>query len=1013
MIKLPDYHKSLEVLHYGCEKPRSYFIPFESEAATLSDYRENSEFFKSLCGAWDFKWYQSVNDVQGDTAPSFPEEFDKLDVPMNWQVALGRGYDVPNYTNVNYPYPIDPPHVPDDNPCGLYRRYFTLTDEMLMDKEVYINFEGVDSCFYLWVNGSFAAYSQVSHITSEINVTEYLKSGKNEIKVLVFKWCDGSYLEDQDMWRMSGIFREVYLLFREKVHVIDVEVKNEISFDMRETDIHVSVKTNGKLNINALLYAPDGTFIDSVKRSSKSPKFRFMLNRPVLWNHEEPNLYNLVLQCGKEYIRIPIGIRRLEVINGVVFINGRKVKAKGVNRHDSHPILGHATPYEHMLEDLMIMKRHNVNTIRTSHYPNDPRFLELCDKYGFYVIDETDLECHGVGIYGDKTPLTTDPAWTESYIDRAERMYERDKNHVSIIMWSVGNESGAGLNHKKQIEFFKSRDTSRLVHAEDESRRAKNIELDRQNGKVSEREPEYYREYLDIESNMYTSPADIIQRYLENKDNKLPFFLCEYCHAMGNGPGDLEAYWKTVYKYDKFFGGCIWEYTDHSVAIKQPDGSYRYTYGGDFGDTPNDGNFCVDGLVYPDRTPHTGFLEAKQAYCQAYAEAIDLAVGEFRIHNLRSFTSLEDTDIFWSVEVDGVTVQNGSIHKLSTEQGESTVLIIPYDLRNLTGRAYVNISFRNNVSLPWADAGYETSFNQYELPIPKAPKTEEKCVYPVQIKENEHTVTVEAGETVYTVCKTCGLVSQITDNGKDMLTKPMRPTIWRAPTDNDMWIKSKWESEGYNNETVKCYGVTAALDNAGNAKIKAKLSLGAPSKFNFMTLDVTYTIYGTGKMNVKTVADNTAPVFLPRFGYEVVMPEGSEKYSYFGCGPHESYSDKHLASRMGLFKGNVSDNIEHYIYPQENSSHYKTEYASVRSFTGHGLAFESDSSFTFRASHYSSAQLTDAKHDYELVPCPETYVNVDYKQSGIGSNSCGPELHEDYRLNERHFEFEFTVKPVR
>lgn len=875
MLKLPDYHKSIDVLHYGCEKPRAYFVPFESEAATLSEERENSKFFKSLCGAWDFKWYKSVNDVQGDTVPSFPEEFDKLDVPMNWQVALGRGYDAPNYTNVNYPYPDDPHHLPDMNPCGLYRRYFALTEEMLTDKEVYINFEGVASCFYLWVNGSFAAYSQVSHMTSEINVTEYLKVGKNEIKVLVFKWCDGSYLEAQEMWRMSGIFREVYLLFREKVHVIDVDVKLDIPFDMRETDIYVSVKTNAKLSINALVYAPDGTFIDSVKRNSKSPKFRFMLNRPTLWNHEEPNLYNLVLQCGKEYIRIPIGIKRFEVINGVVFINGRKVKAKGVNLHDSHPVLGHATPYQHMIEALMIMKRHNVNTIRTLHYPNDPRFLELCDKYGFYVVDETDIEYHGVGIYGDRTPLTTDTAWTEGCLDRAERMYQRDKNHVSLIMY----KSGEGLNQKKQIEFFKR------------------------------------------------------------------------CDAFG--------------------------------------------------------------LVYPDRTTRTGFLEAKQAYCQAYAEAIDLATGKFRIHNLRNFTSLEDTDIFWSVEVNGVTVQNGSIPKLSTEQGESTVLIIPYDLRNLTGRAYVNISFRNNVSLPWADAGYETSFNQYELPVPKSPKTEDKRVYPVEIKEDDNAVTVEAGDTVYTVCKTCGLVTQITDNGKDMLTKPIRPTIWRAPTDNDMRIKTEWESAGYDKETVKCYGVKAGLDNVGNAKVKAKLSIGALSKLNLLSLDVTYTVYRTGKMSVKTEVDNTAPVFLPKFGYEIVMPENSEKYSYFGCGPYESYPDKHLASRMGLFKGNVSDNMEHYIYPQENCSHYKTEYASVRSFTGHGLAFEADSSFTFRASHYSAAQLTAAKHDCELVPSPETYVSIDYKQSGIGSNSCGPELHENFRFNEKHFEFEFTVKPVR
>ena len=1013
MIKLSDYHKSLDVLHYNCEEPRAYFIPFESESATLSERRETSKFFKSLCGTWDFKWYPSVNEIEGVSVPEMPENADKLDVPMNWQAALGRGYDVPNYTNVNYPIPLDPPHVPDKNPCGLYRRFFTLTEEMISGKEVYLNFEGVDSCFYLYVNGKLAAYSQVSHMTSEINVTKLVHAGKNEIKVLVFKWCDGTYLEDQDMWRMSGIFREVYLLFRQKNHIKDIEVKNKISYDMSEADIAVSFKISGKAKIKASLYHPDGRFIEMREAEGDIPSVRFPINKPILWNDETPKLYNIVISCGDEFIRIPVGIRRLEVISGTVFINARKVKAKGVNRHDSHPILGHATPYEHMLEDLMILKRHNVNMIRTSHYPNDPRFLELCDKYGFYVVDEADLECHGVGIYTDKTPLTTDPLWTESYIDRARRMLERDKNHPCVIMWSVGNESGAGLNHKKQIEFFKSRDPDRLVHAEDESRRAFNIENELAKGLTPEATSESYREYIDIESRMYPKPEDVEKRYLTNKAITKPLFLCEYCHAMGNGPGDLEKYWKLAYKYDNFFGGCIWEYTDHSVAIRQPDGSYHYTYGGDFGDTPNDGNFCVDGLVYPDRTPHTGFLEAKQAYCQAYAEAIDLKKGEFRIHNLRHFTSLEDMDLVWSVEVDGVTVQNGSVLSLSTEEDECTTLILPYDLRGIRGRAYVNISFRTNVSLPWASAGYETSFNQYPLPVPSAPVIADKTVYSVEMTDADDKITVTVGETVYTFCKVCGLLAQITDNGKDMLTEPMRPTVWRAPTDNDRNIKKKWIAAGFNIEAIKCYGVKARLDKKGNAVIISEISIGAASKKSFIKAKITYTVNESGALTVKTDAQKLKELFLPKFGYELVMPENSELYSYFGYGPHESYRDKRLSSRMGLFSGKVSDCIEHYIYPQENSSHFNTYEATVKSIAGHGIKVEGKDSFTFRASHFSTMALTEATHDYELTPSENTYVYIDYKQSGIGSNSCGPELCEEDRFNENEFTFTFTVKPTR
>ena len=1013
MIKLPDYHKSLDVLHYGCEAPRAYFVPFESEAACFGERRETSALFKSLNGTWDFKWYPCVSAVTGETVPEMPEEHDKLDVPMNWQVALDRGYDVPNYTNVNYPIPVDPPHVPDETPCGLYARTFTVTKDMLNGKSVYLNFEGVDSCFYLWVNGNFAAYSQVSHMTSEINVTEYLTEGRNEIKVLVFKWCDGTYLEDQDMWRMSGIFREVYLLFRDENHITDISVKPELNKALDKATVSVSLKTTAKAAVSAKLLSPDGEVIATARRNSASPKLEFALENPTLWNPEAPELYQIVFASGNEYIRIPVGIRRIEVENAVIYINGKKAKAKGVNRHDSHPVLGHATPYEHMVEDLMIMKRHNVNTIRTSHYPNDPRFTELCDKYGFFVVDETDLECHGVGIYGDHTPLTTDPAWTASYLDRAERMYERDKNHPCIIMWSVGNESGAGLNHKKQVEYFKKMDPSRLVHAEDESRRAKNIELDKAKGKEAEVEPSFYRDYLDVESNMYTLPADIETRYLLNPENKLPFFLCEYCHAMGNGPGDLESYWKMIYKYDSFFGGCIWEFTDHSVGIKQPDGSYHYTYGGDFGDIPNDINFCVDGLVYPDRTPHTGFLEAKQAYCPVYAEAIDLTTGQFKLHNLRFYTSLEDLDLLWSVEVDGKTVQNGSVPHIAAGVGEDISLIIPYDLTGICGNAYINISFRTNVTYPWAEAGYEVAFNQYALPVSKAEKAKAAVTYPVVIYECDKAVILAAGETEYKICKTCGLIAQITDNGKDMLVSPMRPTIWRAPTDNDRNIKNKWISAGFDREETKCYSVSVNSEKDGSATVTAKLSISAKSKWKFLDLTVTYNVNGAGELTVTTVADNRAWVFLPRFGYELVMPENSELYSYFGCGPYESYSDKHLASRMGLFSGKVSENIEHYVYPQENCSHYNTLYASVKSIAGHGLAFENDESFTFRASHYSADQLTKAMHDYELTPSAETYVNIDYKQSGIGSNSCGPELVPEHRLDEKHFEFTFTVKPTR
>ncbi len=1012
MLKIPNYHKSLEVLHMGCEEPHAYFIPFESEDGCNSRYREDSAFFKTLCGTWDFKWYKNISEVAGIDCPVIPTECDKLDVPMNWQVALGRGYDVPNYTNVNYPIPIDPPHVPDSNPVGLYRRFFTVTEEMLRGKEVFINFEGVDSCFYLWVNGELVAYSQVSHMTSEICLTDSLVPGKNEIKVLVFKWCDGTYLEDQDMWRMSGIFREVYLLFREKNRVVDIFAKPTLSDDLKSGKLTLELSLSARASASVKLIAPDGGVVGEQKKCAKNIELEFDVEAPELWSDESPTLYRVVINCGAEFINIPVGFRRIAVKDKVVYINGAKVKARGVNRHDSHPILGHATPFEHMLEDIMIMKRHNVNMVRTSHYPNDPRFTGLCDEYGIYVVDEADLECHGIGIYDDRCFFTTNPDWTESYLDRARRMLERDKNHASIIMWSVGNESGSGLNHQKMIEFYKSRDPERLVHAEDDSRRANDIEYELAKGKSPERTAESYRAYLDIESRMYPDTGAIKRDYLENDNIKVPFFLCEYCHAMGNGPGDLRDYWETIYAYDSFFGGCVWEFIDHSVQIDIGNGKKGYTYGGDFGDFPNDGNFCVDGLVYPDRRPHTGLLEMKQVYTPVYASLEDAQAGILKIKSLRCFEALSDLDLVWTVEENGKTVQNGSIPTVGTEAGQYTSAVIPYSLGGLCGKAYLNVSFRTNTAHAWADAGHEVAFFQFELPADEKPVAAAPLTYKPEIVDEDGRIDITVGDTVYTFCKTCGLLAQINDNGKDMLVSPVIPSVWRAPTDNDRNIKERWIEKGYNRMETKCYGVIIESTDENSVTVKASVSLGAACKHTLLRADIRYTVYSDGRLGIVTNAQQKSD-FLPKFGFEIVMPKGCEKYSYFGMGPMESYSDKNVAARMGLFAGNIDDNMEHYVKPQENGSHIGTLCATVKSIAGHGLNFASEQSFTFRASHYSTKELTDKAHDYELVPSENTYVYIDYKQSGIGSNSCGPELAESLRFSEKSFEFKFDIKPTR
>ncbi len=1005
-----DYHKSLKHLHVGCEAPRAYFVPFASKEEASCGVRDYSSYYKTLIGTWDFKFYNSVTEVPD---PRITEIVftDKLDVPMNWQNALGRGYDGIQYTNVDYPFQMNPPYIPAENPAGLYSRSFTLSSDDLKDKDIMLNFEGVDSCFYLFINDEFVGYSQVSHMTSEFDVTKFVKAGENKIQVLVLKWCEGSYLEDQDMFRASGIFREVYLLCRDKVRVNDIFVKCDLSDDFSIADFSCEIETNGKTEVKATLLDGEGAEIESVAAEIESlGRIDFAsVENARLWSDEDPYLYTVVVECGNEVIVIKAGARRIEVIGRVIYINGKKVKAKGVNRHDSHPMLGHATPMEHMKRDLMILKRNNVNMIRTSHYPNDPRFLELCDLYGFYVCDEADLECHGAMRAEIDHIITNNPEWAGAYIDRAARMLERDKNHVSIIMWSVGNESGVGINHKAMSDYFKMRDPSRLVHVEDESRRAYHIEKGIIKTRDTDKTPEIYISYTDVLSRMYPHNSDIA--YYASKKCKKPFFMCEYSHAMGNGPGDLKKYWDLIYKHDHWFGGCVWEFLDHSVATgDNVFANPKYIYGGDSGEFPHLGSFCVDGLVYPDRREHTGMKELREVHKPLRIEYND---GALKVTSLRHFTSLSDLSLHYTVEVDGKVTKSGCIGALNIPAERSRTYRIEVEKKAFTT---LNIYIRQNVATEWADAGYEIGSEQFIISEEIAVKDEKKSV-PV-LSETQISYTVSVGETVYTIGKDSGCIESILANGKQMITAPIVPTIWRAPTDNDRKIRKTWEYNYFDHEKTNCIDCKASLED-GIVKVSSVVLVGAPGVAPAVYADVDYS-FGYGeevKIDVKARLGRgvNGEVFaalppLPRFGFKIRMPEGCEDVRYFGYGPYESYEDKRLASRIGLFKTTATDNFEHYVRPQENSSHYGCKWADVTSVAGYGLYF-SGKSFSLSVSHYDPHYLTGFDHDYELVPEKDTTVIIDYRNAGIGSNSCGPELDEQYRITEKEFDFSFVLKP--
>ncbi len=1028
MIFQPKYHENPQALHVGTLPVTSYLIPHHSLESARADCRTDSAFFQNLCGEWAFRFYSSPAAVPDVTDPTMCySDFDRITVPMNWQVALNRGYDVPNYTNINYPYPVHPPFVPDENPCGLYVKECYLPEDLLKEKQIHLHFEGVDACFYLYINEQFAAYSQVSHSSAAIDATPFLQAGKNTLKVLVLKWCDGSYLEDQDMWRMSGIFREVYFTCRDKIHVTDLFVTTDLNEDFTGAVINADLTLNGSATVKVELQDAQGNLIANC--TTQGGKIALPITKPNLWSDEDPYLYALYLHCGNEWIKCNVGVRNLIVRDGVIYINGKKVKAKGVNRHDSHPLLGHATPLDHMEKDILLLKAHNVNMIRTSHYPNDPRLPMLCDKYGIYLVSESDLETHGFSwvnikegrkviqnpdgsvsfqAYEDTAStyeenwghLARNPQWKEAYIDRARTMFERDKNHPSILFWSLGNESGYGENHIAMADYLRSRDKTRLVHYEGSN-------------KSYCKNPEDQTRYTDVESHMYWG-IDGCEEYCKDKKSKLPLFQCEYSHAMGNGPGDLKDYWDIIYAYDKFFGGCVWEYVDHSVALRQADGSYRYTYGGDFGDKPNDSNFCVDGLVQPDRTVGSGMKEYKQIISPLVAEVVDLAQGKIRIRNRRYFKNTSDVRLVWSITCDGAVVQQGTLSFVIAPQTSKTYAL-PYSLDGLQGNCYLNIAFRSTVATPWAEAGHILSTQQFALETEAKTYTAPLTVFamPVVLTETDNDYIVTCGADTYKVAKETGLLTSIFSCGKEFLQSPMMPTVFRAPTDNDRYIKNDWAKHGIDGSMFsKCYGVCAKTAD-GKVTVSAALSLGVRRLLPSVWIQVDYIFDQSGlTVSCHTEVKNSVP-HLPRFGFEIVLGEDFENLSYFGMGPCDAYADKCLAASMGLWKTTVSENYEHAVRPQESGSHLGTKWALVSHVGGQGLlaVAKEGSSFSFSANHYSVKDLTDSRHDFELPVRNQTFFYIDYKQDGIGSNSCGPALAPKYQFNEKTFDFSFRLIP--
>ena len=984
---LEKYYEDPSTLHIGTEQPRAYYIPFSDKDAALTLPREESDRFISLNGTWAFRYEKSVYDMPELGDIRFR---DTIPVPSCWQC---EGYDVHNYTNTRYPFPFDPPYVPNETPCAMYERSFIISRDD--SKRYMLNFEGVDSCFYLWINGKRVGYSQVSHSTSEFDITDFVTDGWNNINVLVLKWCDGSYLEDQDKFRMSGIFRDVYILVRDEGHI---------------NDFFIRTKLSGTVNIESDAWA-EYTLYDNGEEiaSGKGRGAKLKIDKPKLWTAETPYLYTLLIHSGDEYIVQKVGIREITIKGGVVLLNGCRFKIRGANRHDSDPKTGYTISREHAIRDLTLMKRSNINAVRTSHYPNSPWFTELCDELGFYVCAEADLETHGVcSYYGGSQEetfgqLAQDARFKEAILDRSQRNVHRDKNHPCVIIWSLGNESGHGENIENAGRWVKEFDPSRLTHYESSVWETLGHKND--------------TSMLDLYSTMYASPESIVKYFGDKKNkkgkkkkNKKPYIMCEFLHAMGNGPGGIYDYLDLIDKYDGFVGAFIWEWCDHAIYMGEENGRDKYFYGGDFNDVVHDENFCMDGVVYPDRRPHTGLFEYKNALRPIRARLDgDRIVFESR---------LDFTDVSELYSVRYELFKNGKVEDRRMLQlpplaphgsfAAPVPAAVPDD-----SEYHIKLTYITKKDMPLVFAGTEMGFDQLLLregaPFDVGENREREMI---STTFSEKEITLYGNGFTYVYDKLRGTFSSLTKGNIKISDRPLEWNIWRAPTDNDRNVKQSWIDAGYRRIIPRAYS-TEVHEGTDGVVLLTPVNITAVALRSIVRLYAKWEIRNDGVIRLSVSAkfnDNkpyTAMPHLPRFGIRMFLKPEYKDVKYYGYGPYESYTDKHLASYVAEFDTTVSELFEDYVKPQENGSHCGCKYLKVSD--GEHAIEAYGNSFSFNASEYTQEELTDKRHNFELEKCGYTVLCLDYKQAGIGTNSCGPVLPDRDKL-EDEFDWEITIR---
>jgi beta-galactosidase len=995
-------------------------VPYADANSALEMEVSNSPYVMSLDGRWKFNWSARPEDRPVDF---YKEDYDvsgwkEIMVPSDWQM---QGYGVPIYTNWRYPFKVDPPRVtgepPKDytsyklrNPVGSYRREFDLPEDW-DGREIFIHFAGVKSAFYVWVNGKRSGYSEGSMTPAEFDITGYVHKGRNFVAAEVYRWSDGSYLEDQDMWRFSGIYRDVFLYSTPKVHIRDFFVRSELDSLYKNAELNIEVQVHNYGDEEAAGYVVEAKLVEPIEGTvtwrgakdvgliEKGKENRIILSGeirdPKKWSAETPNLYKVLLTLkdgnGKvvEAQACRYGFRKVEIKNSVFYINGRAVKLKGVNRHEHDPDYGRAIPVSRMVQDIILMKQNNINAVRTSHYPDNPTWYDLCDEYGLYVLDEANVESHGISFRKDKLP-GSDPNWTSAVVARAAGMMERDKNHPCVVIWSLGNEAGHGTNFERMADYIRGRDKSRPIHYQ------------------------HMNSVADIEAEMYWTPREVAE-HLEKPLSK-PFVLTEYAHAMGNSVGNLQEYWDVFEQCPSAMGGFIWDWVDQGLRKKTAYGRDYWAYGGDFGDVPNDKNFCINGLVGPDRKEHPSLYEVKKVYQYIKVTPADIRKGQVVVHNKYDFINLDEFDAEWEFAVEGEVKEKGTLGRLDIGPGQEKQVTIPIEQTEVEpgAESFLKVSFLLAGDRPWAKKGYVVAWDQMKVSERQraAMRFDTAGMASVVWREDGNSVRISGKDFAVVVGKVSGAIESFKSKGTELLSGALAANFWRAPTDNDMGNKMPEKCGVWKEAATKevSTGVTVEQISPQCVLVTVNRELHrVNSKYKN-----TYLVYGNGQIVIeaKIEPDANEPE-LPRFGMQMQVRGRFNNMRWYGRGPQETYWDRKSGAAVGIYGGSVEENIFDYVRPQENGNKSDVRWISLTDGEGRGLMIYGMPLIDVSAWSYTMEDLESAKHTYELPRRENITVNIDYKQRGVGGDdSWGRLPHDEYRLLAKPYSYQFCLAPL-